>query len=586
MPTGPSSADPGTPGHRAYPGHSAYPGPVRSLVLLLRLRTGSLTVGQRVGLGVGVLLMVGLTVGSVVLPPRLTLEPELVEAMGRYLPAGFLAFVLTTATAVLFSGGGREALPADQVVAFPVGPTTDHLAGLVMAPLNLAWLLQTWTLVATVSILSGGGHQGAALLPVVLWLLAGTAVVQLLSWLVEDVRRGPRGELVVRTVAGLLFAGLVALVATGHLLDVTAWTPAGWAASLTERGAAGDWLPWALGCLALAVVTVAAVLLGARAARRTWRRPATTQARVETRRYPPRAFPRSDLRALVALDRAACGARPRSVGGSSCSACFRSSSPSRAGSTGSWCRCCRGSWPPVGRCSSGSTPGPSTRAVRSGARACPCGRAPSCWPGPGCSGEVLAVAAVATLLICGVRAGMPRSAELSAAVGAMVVVVPAHGGLRAALVGAPTLQRRPAQRAGHPRTSARHGCLLGPARRRSDPDRTRVLGAGTALPVVVVGAPRRVPRGDLAAQPLAYRAAVGPPDGAVRRGRDRGQHLSCSPGGALRAGARLRASGETVIGPLHEVRRQRRVRRHDAHAVPPGIATNRSGRPAAHRPST
>ena len=353
MPTGPSSADPGTPA-TGLPWPQAYPGPVRSLVLLLRLRTGSLTVGQRVGLGIGVLLMVGLTVGSVVFPPRLTLEPELVEAMGRYLPAGFLAFVLTTATAVLFSGGGREALPADQVVAFPVGPTTDHLAGLVMAPLNLAWLLQTWTLVATVSILSGGGHQGAALLPVVLWLLAGTAVVQLLSWLVEDVRRGPRGELVVRTVAGVLFAGLVALVATGHLLDVTAWTPAGWAASLTERGAAGDWLPWALGCLALAVVTVAAVLLGARAARRGRggvrrpRRPGSRPAATHRVRSPAATCAPSSP-----WTGAACGARPRSVGGSSCSACFRSSSPSRAGSTGSWCRCCRASWPPVGRCSSG-----------------------------------------------------------------------------------------------------------------------------------------------------------------------------------------------------------------------------------------
>ncbi|MEP6630201.1 MAG: hypothetical protein ABJA89_07000 [Lapillicoccus sp.] len=423
MPTGPSSADPRTPGRPAHPGHRAYPGPVRSLVLLLRLRTGSLTAGQRVGLGVGVLLMLGLTVGSVVLPPRLTLEPELVEAMGRYLPAGFLAFVLTTATAVLFSGGGREALPADQVVAFPVGPTTDHLAALVMAPLNLAWLLQTWTLVATVSILSGSGHQGAALLPVVLWLLAGTAVVQLLSWLVEDVRRGPRGELVVRSAAGVLFAGLVALVATGHLLDVTAWTPAGWAASLTERGAVGDWLPWALGCLTLAVVAVGAVLLGALAARRTWRRPATTQARVETRRYAPRPFPRSDLRALVALDRGSVWrSAPLRRG-----LVLLSLLPVIVAFAGQldWLMV------PVlpGLVASGGALLFGVNAWALDARGAvwreslPVRARTALLARAWVLAEVLAVAAVATLLICGVRAGMPRAAELSAAVGAMVVVV-------------------------------------------------------------------------------------------------------------------------------------------------------------------
>ncbi len=44
------------------------------------------------------------------------------------------------------SGGGRELLSRDQGVAFPVSPTTDHLGALLMAPLNIAWLLQSWAL--------------------------------------------------------------------------------------------------------------------------------------------------------------------------------------------------------------------------------------------------------------------------------------------------------------------------------------------------------------------------------------------------------------------------------------------------------
>ena len=46
-----------------------------------------------------------------------------------------------------------------------------------------------------------------------------------------------------------------------------------------------------------------AAILGSGTAKLTWTRPATTQARVETRRYATRPFPRSALRALVAIDR-------------------------------------------------------------------------------------------------------------------------------------------------------------------------------------------------------------------------------------------------------------------------------------------
>ena len=73
------------------------------------------------------------------------------------------------------AGGGEEhVVAADQVVAYPLGPTTDHLAGLVLAPLNLAWLLQAWSLLAAVAVLTQGGHTWAAVVPVLLWLVAVT----------------------------------------------------------------------------------------------------------------------------------------------------------------------------------------------------------------------------------------------------------------------------------------------------------------------------------------------------------------------------------------------------------------------------
>ena len=66
-------------------------------------------------------------------------------------------------------------------------------------------------------------------MPVLLWLVAVTVAVQWLSWVVEYVRRGPRGELVVRTTAVLVGLTIVVVVATGHLLDAALWTPAAWA---------------------------------------------------------------------------------------------------------------------------------------------------------------------------------------------------------------------------------------------------------------------------------------------------------------------------------------------------------------------
>ena len=281
MPTGRSSAD-----------LAPHPGPAASLVLLLGLRARGLRTPARIAVVVGVALLVAITVVSVALPSQIALAPELVDAMRRYLPVGFLAFAVTTATAVLFGGGGREALPAEQVVAYPVGPTTDHLAGLVLAPLNLAWLLQAWTLLASVAVLTRGAHTWAGVLPVVLWLVAVTVAVQWLSWMVEYVRRGPRGELIVRTTATLVGLAIVLVVGTGHLLQATLYTPAAWASSLPYLGADGDWLNWLFGCLILLAAALGMAILGSGAARLTWTRPATTQAgsrRAGMRRAPSRA---------------------------------------------------------------------------------------------------------------------------------------------------------------------------------------------------------------------------------------------------------------------------------------------------------
>ena len=411
MPTGRSSADVGR-----------HPGPATSLALLLGLRARGLRTPARVAVVVGVALLVAVTVVAVTFPSQVGLAPELVEAMRRYLPVGFLAFVVTTATAVLFGGGGREAIAADQVVAYPLGPTTDHLAGLVLAPLNLAWLLQAWSLLAAVAVLTQGGHTWAAVVPVLLWLVAVTVAVQWLSWVVEYVRRGPHGELVVRTTAVLVGLTIVVVVATGHLLDAALWTPAAWASSLPAMGAAGDWLNWLFGCLLLLAAALGMAILGVGAARVTWTRPATTQARVETRRYAMRAFPRSDLRALVAIDRASVWrSAPLRRG-----LVLLSLLPVVVAFAG------RLDWLMVpvlpGLVASGGALLFGVNAWALDARGAVWRESLPVAPRTVLVArawvlvEVLTVASVATLLICGWRAGAPTSAELSAALCATAAI--------------------------------------------------------------------------------------------------------------------------------------------------------------------
>jgi hypothetical protein len=410
------------PTERSSAERPVHPGPAASLVALLGLRARGLSTGARIAVVVGVALLVAMTVVSVTFPSEVGLVSDLTDAMRRYLPVGYLAFVVTTATAVLFGGGGREALPADQVVAFPVGPTTDHLAGLVLAPLNLAWLLQAWTLLASVAVLTHGGHTWAAVVPVVLWLVAVTVLVQWLSWVVEYVRRGPRGELLVRTAAVVVGLVIVAVISTGHLLDAVLLTPAAWASSLPYLGAEGDWLNWLFGCLLLVAASLGAAILGSSAAKLTWTRPATTQARVETRRYASRPFPRSNLRALVAIDRGSVWrSAPLRRG-----LVLLSLLPVVVAFAG------RLDWLMVpvlpGLVASGG-------ALLFGVNAWALDARGAVWreslPVPPVTSlvarawvlvEVLMTASVATLVICGWRAGPPTSAELSAAVCATATI--------------------------------------------------------------------------------------------------------------------------------------------------------------------
>ena len=278
-------------------------GDVRSL---FRFRVAGLRGRARRAAPLALGLIALVTLAASVLPAFLP-ELDLTRRdMLLLLPSGYVSVLVVSIVSAAASGGGRELLPREQAVAFPVSPTTDHLGALLMAPLNVAWLVQGWTVVGATSYAVGArATLPAALLPVFLWLFAATAVAQLLAWGVEWVRRGPRGTLVVRLLAALL-AGLAAgVIATGRLTWVLDHSPTVRVMLGALHGADGRWLPWLALVAELVAMAAVALGLGAWAVGRVAGRPANDELRVETSPRPARANPASDLAALIRTDRTA-----------------------------------------------------------------------------------------------------------------------------------------------------------------------------------------------------------------------------------------------------------------------------------------
>ena len=281
-------------------------GAVRDLAALLAFRRSGLTTGSRQRLRWAGALVLLLTVAVLVGPAYLA-GPVPREYGGRMLallPSLCLGFLGLSVLSAVASAGGREVVPRDQAVAFPVSTTADHLGALLLAPLNIAWALQVWTLLAVTAYALGPPLLPVYVLPVVGWVLLATALAQAVGWVVEGVRRGPHGTTVFRLLlAGVLAAG-VALVVSGHVTAVLDRSPTRFVMLGVLAGASGDvWgLVWRVALLLLAAG--ASVVLGSLPARWALSRPMREELRLEGGQHRPRAAPRSALLLLVRLDRA------------------------------------------------------------------------------------------------------------------------------------------------------------------------------------------------------------------------------------------------------------------------------------------
>ncbi len=270
---------------------------------LLWFRTRTLpAVLVRAGLALGTLSMLAAAVLPALLPgageARGT-APELLEVLPGLL-LGFLAVVTVTCAA---AGGGHQLLPSSASAIHPVSPTTDHLGALVLAPLNIAWVLQAWILLGLGAYASGGSGRLVVLeVVLVLWIAVSTAAAQAVAWSIEALRRGAHGGLAVAGLAGLAVAGVLGLHATGGLVPLLARPPTRW----LVLGASGapDGPAWPLVVLVLLVLLVGLVMLGAVPAHRAATRLPVAETRRDAATVRSRPPARTVTGALLRLDRA------------------------------------------------------------------------------------------------------------------------------------------------------------------------------------------------------------------------------------------------------------------------------------------
>ena len=273
---------------------------------LLGFRRTGLSDTSRRRLRLGAIAVGTLTLAAVVVPAYLKgpLGNRNVGDLVAILPTLYLGFLVLAVLASVSSGGGREVIPREQAVAYPVSSVTEHLGALLLAPLNVAWLIQAWSLLGATTYVLGPRQLLAQAVPVLLWIALCTAVGQVLGWAFEGVRRGPHGTLLARGISAAVGLAVAALVLTHRLTDVLDHSPTVRIYLAAGYGAAGTWHRWLLDVLVLGSLVVLTVLLGLVPARWALGRPQREEVRIESGHREPYPNPRSDLVAMIRLDRA------------------------------------------------------------------------------------------------------------------------------------------------------------------------------------------------------------------------------------------------------------------------------------------
>ena len=138
------------------------------------------------------------------------LDEPVLETAAALAPQVYGGFALLAVAAPLTSAGGSDVVPPEQLVAFPVRPSTQFLGGLLLAPLNLVWVVQLLVLATVTGCLTVGGRLLPGLLTTAAYVAAATALGQAVAWGVTGLRTSRGGRaLLVGAGAVLLLLGVL-----------------------------------------------------------------------------------------------------------------------------------------------------------------------------------------------------------------------------------------------------------------------------------------------------------------------------------------------------------------------------------------
>lgn len=221
-------------------------------------------------------------------------------------PALFAGVALVAVAAPLSVGGGYQLFPDDQLVAYPIRPSTVAVGSLLLSPFNLTWLAQVLGVATATGYLTGPGPRLAlAVLTTVAYVVLACIAGAGLAWTIVGARARRAGRLVVGALCTGLGGGTWLVAATGRSETLLDGLPTSWVIPLVERAHSGPISAWAPGF----AVLVLGVLVAAGAAVRacTWAttrvpdRPGALGGAAPVRRRAPR---RTAFAELVAIDRA------------------------------------------------------------------------------------------------------------------------------------------------------------------------------------------------------------------------------------------------------------------------------------------
>lgn len=267
---------------------------------LLRLRWQLLRgTGPRVAL-VATALFLGWLVQLVVASRGALDAPTLATAI-ELAPSAYLGFGALAVVAPLTSGGGNEVVPSDQLVAYPVRPTTYFLGGLVLAPLNLVWAVQLLALAAMTAYLTLDTSLARGALTTGAYVGCLTVLGQTTAWLVVGLRQTRTGRRVVGAAAALGLLAAVVTVQSGQGAAALAASPTH---SVVRAVSVDEPTRWAVTSAVLLGLLLLGLVLGSRVCGWALGRPGDAGSSRHLQPVRRRASRGGALRGLVAVDRA------------------------------------------------------------------------------------------------------------------------------------------------------------------------------------------------------------------------------------------------------------------------------------------